>query len=279
MSIDLHTHSTVSDGTQSPSQVIASAAAAGLDVVALTDHDSVAGWTEAADAAHAHGITLVRGAELSVVYDGMSVHLLAYLFDPNDEELAHQMRQVRQARLTRGEQMAQRISRDYPLTWEDVLNEAGDAATVGRPHIADALVTAGVVNSRDEAFASLLMPHSKYYVPHYSISARDAVTLVRRAGGVPVIAHPGADTRGRVLDYASMKELVKLGLAGLEVDHRDHSADTRARLGEWAKQLNILATGSSDYHGAGKENRLGENTTPQPVFDAIVAQSSGVELL
>ena len=270
--IDLHTHSTASDGTDEPGQVVEAAARAGLTVVALTDHDTAAGWDEAAAASSRTGVALVRGAEISTIDDGISVHLLSYLHDPAHPALLRELERTRTSRLTRLERMAALLAEDYPITWEDVLAQTGPRATVGRPHLADALVAAGVVASRDEAFATMLRPGARYYVPHDAPSTLEAVRAVREAGGVPVIAHPGAGARGRVVPEHTIERLAEAGLAGLEVDHRDHDAPTRARLRDLARSLGLLVTGSSDYHGEGKPNLIGENTTAPEALEAIESQ-------
>ncbi|MDM7831895.1 PHP domain-containing protein [Cellulomonas edaphi] len=272
MRIDLHTHSTASDGTGSPAQVIAEAAAAGLDVVALTDHDTTAGWAEAAEAARAHGVALVRGTEVSGRSRGISVHLLSYLQDPEHPALVAELDLTREARVHRAQRMVEKLSRDVPITWQDVLEHSRGAVVVGRPHIADALVARGVVPSRDVAFHDLLRADGRYHVPHYAPDAPDAVAAIRAAGGVPVFAHPGADARGRVVPDAVFDELVEAGLAGIEVFHRDHSPAQRERLSGIAARLGLLVTGSSDYHGSGKANRLGENLTEPHVLAAIEEQ-------
>lgn len=269
MRIDLHTHSTASDGTEPPAEVVASAARAGLDVVALTDHDTTAGWAEAERAAHEHGVALVRGTEVSARARGVSVHLLAYLQDPAHPALVAELERTRVARDGRARAMVDLIAEDHPLTWEDVLEHTSPGTVVGRPHIADALVRLGVVASRDAAFAELLRSDGPYHVPHYAPSAADAVRAVRAAGGVPVFAHPGADGRGRIVPDAVFDELAAVGLAGLEVHHRDHTPAQRERLTGIAERLGLLVTGSSDYHGAGKANRLGENLTPPAVLADI----------
>ncbi len=270
--IDLHTHSTASDGTDDPGQVVEAAARAGLTVVALTDHDSAAGWDEAAQASSRTGVALVRGAEISTISDGVSVHLLAYLHDPTHPALLRELERTRTSRLTRLERMAALLGEDYPITWDDVLAQIGPDATVGRPHLADALVAAGVVADRDEAFATMLLPGTRYYVPHDAPSTLEAVRAVREAGGVPVIAHPAATERGKTVPESTIEQLAAAGLAGLEVDHRDHDDAQRARLREVAASLDLLVTGSSDYHGAGKPNVIGENTTDPAVLEAIEAQ-------
>ena len=272
MRIDLHTHSVASDGTEQPAEVVASAAAAGLDVVALTDHDSTRGWVEAGQAARDLGIALVRGAELSCRLHGRSVHLLAYLHDPRTPELLAEAEQVRSARIDRARRIVGLLSRDMPLTWEDVLAQTGDEATVGRPHIADALVARGHVADRSAAFDRLLATGSPYWVPHYAPDAAHAIGLVLAAGGVPVLAHPGAALRGAAVSDAEIEALVEAGLAGLEVDHRDNDDAQRARLRAVARRHDLLETGSSDYHGTGKPNRLGENLTTAEVLAEIVSR-------
>lgn len=269
MRIDLHTHSSVSDGTETPGELVASAAAAGLDVVALTDHDTTAGWAEASDAARRLGVALVPGTEVSALSRGVSVHLLSYLQDPAAPALADLVAQTRDARLHRGRAIVERLSHDLPITWDDVLAQQQPGTVVGRPHIADALVALGVVPDRTAAFADLLSARGRYYVPYYAPEAAEAVEAVLASGGVPVFAHPGADGRGRVVPDSAIEELAEAGLAGLEVHHRDHTPEQRARLAALADRLGLLVTGSSDYHGTGKDNVLGENTTAPEVLAEI----------
>jgi 3',5'-nucleoside bisphosphate phosphatase len=267
--IDLHAHSVASDGTESPAEVVAAAAAAGLDVVALTDHDTTRGWDEASDAARGCGVALVRGAELSCRLAGRSLHLLSYLHDPEHPSLVAEAERVRASRVERARAMVDLIGVDFPLTWDDVERHIGDDATVGRPHIADALVALGVVPDRSAAFVSILATGSRYWVPHHALDARRAVAMVREAGGVPVLAHPGAAVRSRPVTDAEVADLVACGLAGLEVRHRDNGAAERPRLAALADRFGLLVTGASDYHGDGKPNRLGENTTSEETFAAI----------
>ena len=269
MRIDLHAHSSASDGTQTPAELVAAAAAAGLDVVALTDHDTTVGWAAAAQAARELGIGLVRGTEVSARWRGVSVHLLSYLQDPTHPALVRELQRTREARLGRARTMVELLARDLPITWDDVLAQSGDAVTVGRPHIADALVARGVVPTRDVAFARLLRADGPYHVPHYAPDAVQAVRAIVAAGGVPVFAHPGADARGRIVPDETFAELAAAGLAGLEVDHRDHSDAQRARLTGLANRHDLLITGGSDYHGAGKRNELGENLTRPEILAAI----------
>ena len=274
MLIDLHAHSTASDGTDAPGGVVVAAAEAGLDVVALTDHDTTAGWADAAAQAAETGVTVVLGSEISARWEGISVHLLSYLHDPAHPALLAETERTRAARLSRARTMVELLREDFGLTWDEVMAHTGEDATVGRPNIADALVARGVVADRSAAFATMLVPSSRYYVPHYAPDAVDAVAAIRASGGVPVFAHPGADTRGRVVPDAAIEELADAGLAGLEVHHRDHSPSQRARLAALAERLGLLVTGSSDYHGAGKPNLLGENTTAPAVLAEIEEQGT-----
>ncbi len=261
MRIDLHTHSSVSDGTESPADVMHAAHAAGIDVVALTDHDSMAGLEDAGEMAAALGINFVPGIEVSCRHNGVSIHLLAYWPDPSDDEIIAMLGRTRTARLDRAKEIVRRVGADYPLTWDDVVAQSGAADTVGRPHIADALVERGVFASRDDAFASVLAGNSAYYVPHYAPEVLDAIRTLRASGAVTVFAHPGADGRGKVVPTSVIEEMARAGLVGLEVEHRDHTEPQRDRLDRIAQKLGLVHTGASDYHGAGKPNRLGENVT------------------
>ncbi len=276
VAIDLHTHSSASDGTEAPGVVVQRAVEAGLSTIALTDHDTTLGWEEAADAARAHGIRLVRGIEVSCSRRHQSIHLLAYLPDPSHPGLVAELARARESRDTRLDRMVGKMADDgIDITVDSVRAEVGDGATAGRPHIADALVTAGIVAHRDEAFRRFLGNESRYYVSHYAPDPVRAVELVRAAGGVPVIAHAWSATRGRVVADALVEELVSAGLLGLEVHHRDHTPEAVRHLTDLARSLDLVATGSSDYHGAGKLNRLGEHTTAPAVLEQIESLASG----
>ncbi|HEV7147538.1 MAG TPA: PHP domain-containing protein [Pedococcus sp.] len=274
--IDLHTHSTASDGTEPPETVVEAAARAGLDVLALTDHDTYAGWPAAARAAQELGVGLVRGVEVSCSHRGVSVHLLGYLVDPQAGALAAELEHARDSRLTRIDRMVARMAADgMPVSVEQVRALAGDGATLGRPHVADVLVANGYVTSRDEAFRDVLRNGSRYYVSHYAPDPVRAVELVRQAGGVPVMAHPFANARGWTVDDEVIEAMAEAGLAGLEAHHRDHTPREVAHAEALAARLGLFVTGSSDYHGTGKENRLGENTTTAEVLAQIEAEASG----
>ena len=273
--IDLHTHSRVSDGTESPAELVAAAVEAGLDVVAITDHDSTSGWDEAFAAAAGTGLTVVPGLELSTQLDFASVHVLGYLVDPADPALLAATERIREERLHRAEAMVSRIGADYALDWDDVLAQTTPGATVGRPHIADALVARGHVADRSAAFASILHWRGGYYRPHEAPPPVEGVRIIAEAGGVPVIAHPGGRGPDRLFTDKRIAQLVDAGLFGLEVDHRDNPVESRPRWAQLASRHGLIVTGASDYHGAGKPNRLGENTTSPEAYAAIVARGTG----
>lgn len=274
--IDLHTHSSVSDGTETPTELLESAKAAGIDVLGITDHDTVGGWDEAEAAARRVGIALVRGIEVTCREDSLSIHLLGYLTDPHDAALMGELAKARDSRATRLERMVERMAEGgIRITYPEVLAQVAPGATPGRPHIADALIANGTIRHRDEAFAEWLHDRSPYYVHHYSLDPVDAVRLVRQAGGVPVLAHPFTQTRGDVIGDGLIERMAVAGLAGLEAHHRDHGPDEVRHALELAESLDLLVTGSSDYHGTGKVNRLGELTTAPEVLERIVALASG----
>ncbi|HWM33187.1 MAG TPA: PHP domain-containing protein [Pseudolysinimonas sp.] len=273
--IDLHTHSRVSDGTESPAELVAAAVAAQLDVVALTDHDSTDGWAEAFAAARGTGLTVLPGIELSTQQDFASVHVLGYLVDPENPDLVAAMEDIREERLHRAEAMVARIAVDYDLAWDDVLAQMTPGSTVGRPHIADALVARGHVPDRSAAFQSILHWQGGYYRPHQAPPPVEGVRLITAAGGVAVIAHPGGRGPERLFTDRRIRTLVDAGLAGLEVDHRDNPPASRARWVDLASRFGLIMTGASDYHGAGKPNRLGENTTSPEAYAQILARGTG----
>lgn len=273
--IDLHTHSSVSDGTETPGDLVRSAVVAGLGTVALTDHDSTAGWNEAFEAAAGTGIMVVPGMELSTNYGPASVHMLAYLFDPHNPAVLEETERIRDGRMHRAERIVERISKDYGITWADVLAQSTDGGTIGRPHIADALVAHGDVPDRSAAFQTILHWKSGYYEKYYAPSPLAGVRMITAAGGVPVLAHPATHGRYRVIEDDAIKELVDAGLFGLEIHHRDNTEDGKARLYELAAKFGLQVTGSSDYHGDGKPNRLGENTTEPAVLEKLIAAGTG----
>jgi 3',5'-nucleoside bisphosphate phosphatase len=270
--IDLHAHSTSSDGTDSPAELVKAAAAAGIDVVAITDHDTTAGWAEALAAAPP-GLRVVPGAELSTTAsNGVTVHLLAYLFDPAAPALVAEQARLRIERTNRLTRMLRLMVADgLPVDETAVFAGIADGASPGRPHLARALVAAGVVSSVQEAFDRYLHNGAPYYVPRADTPIRDAISMIAEAGGVTVLAHPLARRRGEVITTDVIAELATAGLTGIEVDHADHDEATRRELRRLAGDLGLIVTGGSDYHGTNKQIPLGAETTAPEALDALLA--------
>ena len=266
-------HSVHSDGTESPAGVMTAAHAHGLRTAALTDHDTTSGWAEAAEAATSLGMTFLPGMELSAKHQWRSVHVLAYLIDPDEPALRAMTDRIRSSRLDRARTMAERISRDYDLTWDDILAQTSDGATVGRPHIADALVAKGHVRDRTEAFSSILSPQGDYYIALYAPDPVTAVQLITGAGGVAIIAHPAG--RAGLLPMPLMQRMLDAGLGGFELAHRENRDEGVAVLRRLCQEQDLIVTGSSDYHGLGKPNIPGENTTSDEMVARIIQRGSG----
>ena len=275
---DLHCHTVFSDGTVTPRGMVEQAQQLGLEGLAITDHDTNAGWDEARQAAQDLGMPLLPGTEITAQDGRVSVHMLAYLYDPEDSVITGLFAKTREARLTRTRTMVERISRDYPITWQDVLDQVkeGSKTTVGRPHIADALVKAGVYADRSQAFAGVCSSSSAYYLPTPSPTTHQVLAAVNHAGGLLIIAHPGAVNRNPVLlSDQQIAALAQEGLGGLEVWHRDNPPEQRRRLLALAQRWGLLVTGGSDWHGQGKPNRMGENSTSDEVVAQIVDRARG----
>ena len=272
--IDLHTHTNCSDGTDTPAQLVNKALAEGLSVLAITDHDTTSGWKAAQHALRAD-LSLVLGAEIScLTTDGVSVHVLGLLFDGENLQMQSMLENTRDGRIPRAHKMIELLNAGgINITMEDVESVKPDGATLGRPHIADALVKNGVVSSRDEAFTDLLHNNSPYYVAHMAPTPHDAISMIRRAGGVAVIAHPFASHRGEVLSVEDFLPLKNAGLNAIEVNHRDHSNEERIALAQIARELDLVITGASDYHGTGKLNSLGENHTHQAEWERLESEA------
>lgn len=277
MRIDLHTHSRVSDGTQSPTELVRAAAAAGLDVIALTDHDITAGWEEAAVAARDAGVALVPGIEISTRYRGSGVHLLAYLPDPADPALVGELRRILHGRDDRVPAMLARLrALGIGGATEEALAEVTvNAGATGRPHVADLLVRLGVVVDRDQAFEEYLAQGRPAYVDRYAADLVRMIGVVVAAGGVPVVAHPWGRGSADVLDDAAFAVLADAGLFGIEVDHLDHDPEQREQLRAIAARLGLVVTGSSDHHGTGKvDHHLGVETTAPDQLERILARAA-----
>ncbi|NDK32143.1 PHP domain-containing protein [Nesterenkonia haasae] len=276
MSFDLHTHSTVSDGTESPAHVVAEAARAGVTGLALTDHDSSAGWDAARTAAAEHGLGFIPGMEVTSKTSWVSVHMLSYLHDPEHPGMLEINAAARGGRVERAKRICDRLAEDFPITWEVVLEQVQPGTSIGRPHLADALVAVGVVADRSEAFAKYLHRRTKYFVDQDNPHPVEVVQRIRDAGGVPIIAHAMAGARGATLTLAELEELVEAGMCGVEVYHRDNPAEGRQLLLDLAARHDLIVTGSSDYHGTrGKPNLLGENTTEDEQVVRILELGTG----
>jgi 3',5'-nucleoside bisphosphate phosphatase len=276
---DLHCHSSASDGTRPPAEVVARAAAAGLSAIALTDHDTVAGIAEAA-AALPHGLDLIAGIELSCRREGHSVHLLGYLFDPAHEELAAQIHAIRESRVERARAMIAKLNElAVDVSWEQVTCIAV-GGVIGRPHIARAMMEAGVVGSVDEAFTpEWIGPGGRAHVRRYALDPAEAIRLVHAAGGVTVLAHPLAVTRGWMVPDDFIYELAQAGLDGVEVAHPDHDLSQRSQLLAVARKLGLAATGGSDDHGDLTGDRIGCEATAAEDLAALLKRATGAAVI
>ena len=290
MKIDLHAHSSWSDGADSVTEVFRAAKAAGVDVLALTDHDTTKGWDEARSIAAELGIGFVPGIEITTrarvsVDRPFGVHMLAYLPDPNHPALAAALSNTVAKREARLLTLFELVSAEYELTWQDVLDQLREGATHGRPALAAALVARGHFDHTNDVFKTVWADgDNRFYVPNRGvIETIDAVRLIREAGGVPIIAHPLARGKGPAegspMPRAHFIELIEAGLAGFEVYHRDVPEHARRWLISLAQEFDLLLTGSSDYHGIRKHNVLGEQTTSPAVLESIIAQASGTPAL
>lgn len=280
MRIDLHSHSTASDGTDSPTELMTKAAQAGLDVVAITDHDGTDGWAEAVGA-RPDGLTVVLGAEISCTYQDVlgertNLHLLAYLLDATHPALVAQWQLLRESRSVRARRVVDRLAADgYPISWADV-EAVADGAPIGRPHLGRVLVDAGVVPDVGAAFRDLLSVRQPYYLPKIDMDVFAAIRLVVDAGGVAVFAHPLARRRGPVVGDDVVAAMARAGLVGIEVRHPDHGPDERAHAARLAADLGLVVTGSSDYHGTNKTVQLGECTTEPTAYEQLFDRSTAL---
>lgn len=282
--IDLHAHSNVSDGTDTPAELVTAAAAAGLDVLAITDHDTTAGWQPAAAALPA-GLRLVPGAELSCsAPDGagntVTVHLLAYLFDAESAALMAEQSRLRSQRRTRLRAMAQRMAADgFPVEPDELMAALPPDSPAGRPHLARALIEAGIVSTVDEAFAKYLRTGGRYHLARVDTPVERAIELITDAGGATVLAHPFARRRGPTVAAEVIGELSAIGLAGIEIDHPDHDHATRDELRAVAAEFDLIQTGSSDYHGSNKTLKIGQETTEPAEFERLISRTTGSEVI
>lgn len=275
MKIDLHTHSRVSDGTDTPTMLVLKAFDAGLDVIALTDHDTFDGVAEAQEAGKRIGLKVLSGIEISCQHDGRTVHLLGYGCDVWNRDLNEELARVRVGRTQRLPEMCRRLTNlGYDVTIDEVMATAQGAPSIGRPHVADTLVAKGIVKDRQEAFDTFLAPGQPAYVPRYSIDVGRAIDLVHGARGVAVLAHPWSPTTREALAAPVIERLVRdHDLDGIETDHKDHDRETRLLLFEMGARLGLIRTGSSDYHGSARiERTLGCFTTRKSAYKEILAR-------
>ncbi len=272
--IDLHTHTNKSDGTDSPRELVNKAIAQGLTILGMTDHDTTSGWQEATQTLRGN-LGLALGSEIScLTTDGISVHMLGLLFDGNHKGMQEMLEETRDGRMPRMRKMIEKMQMaGIDISIEDVENARPEGATLGRPHLADALVIKGIINSREEAFNGMLNNDSEFYVSHAAPTPAETIAMIRSAGGVAVIAHPFASLRGKTLTAQDFEGLVAAGLNGIEVDHRDQNPDERNMLRTIAKELDLVITGASDYHGNGKLNALAEFHTDPAQWERLESQA------
>ncbi len=290
--IDLHSHTRASDGSDTPGELIAEAHRSGLQVLALTDHDTTSGWAEAIEASRQWGLGLLPGVELSTQildestgYQPHSVHLLGYLVDPDHPGLVEEMAKIRSHRDNRLKLMVDRLAEDYDIDWLEVRATIPPGATPGRPHIAEVLIAKGIVRDTTEAFQHILAADGPYHVPHYAPRLPDALRIIREAGGVPILAHPlsrggnpATDVSGPLEEVvARYRRWVELGLMGVELHHRENDPEAAEVLALVAENLQLIVTGSSDYHGSKKPNLLGENQTTVEALERIIHEARGTE--
>jgi len=275
MRIDLHTHTTCSDGTMSPTELVQHSIINGIDLLGLTDHDTTAGWKEAKSALRGN-LQLALGAEIScLTEDGDSIHMLGLLFDDENQPMQAALAVSRDDRVPRMQKMIALMAEDgIQITFDEVLQFKPEGATLGRPHLADALVSKGIVKNRDEAFSNWLNNDSKYYVSHIAPTPIEAIKLIKEAGGVSIIAHPYSSLRNTKMTSSQFVSMKDAGLNGIEVDHRDHGPEQRDNLRKIATELDLIITGSSDFHGTGKLNSIGENLTSPEQWQRLESMAS-----
>ena len=272
---DLHSHSNRSDGTLAPNEVVKLAAERGLEGIAVTDHDTFAGLDEAGAAATETGIAFVPGIEFSAEYEGASLHILGYWVDPSNEPIREELKRLTDTRFRRGEMMVEKLQElGYDISFERVRRIAG-GDTIARPHVATAMVEAGIVQTEKDAFDRFISDDGIAYVPKHALAPREALDLIRAAGGACVLAHPGMwKGQGSVPDEL-IEEMAAGGMAGVEVDHPDHDDEQRARYRGVAERLGLVATGASDCHGERYGFRLGCETTDAERVDELRRRAGG----
>jgi 3',5'-nucleoside bisphosphate phosphatase len=258
---DLHTHSTFSDGTQTVTENVTMAAERGLDGIAVTDHDTTEGLDEGFAAAREAGIDLIPGIEFSAEFEGASLHVLAYWIDPTNDDLRAELKRLTDTRFRRGELMVEKLQElGYDISFDRVRAISG-GDLIARPHVARAMVEAGIVTTEKEAFARFISDGGIAYVPKHALDPLDSLTLIRAAAGVCVLAHPGMWKGNGSVPDSLIEAMAAGGMAGLEVDHPDHDDEQRAYYRALAERLDLVPTGASDCHGERYGFRLGVETT------------------
>jgi 3',5'-nucleoside bisphosphate phosphatase len=272
MRVDLHVHSNTSDGAFPPEEVARIASDAGLDGIALTDHDSTAGYVVARDAGERLGLRVIPGSEISAVYQGSSVHILGYFLDTENPRLVEELGAIRDDRVWRAKGMIEKLNAlGVPVTFEQV-RAIAQGESIVRPHVAQAMVDLGVISSTVDAFTpDWILEGGRAYVEKKALTPEAAVALISAAGGVAVIAHPVWHPKTPAAQQELIELLASLGLTGIEVDHPDHDPPTRERFRALADRLGLVATGSSDYHGNDHGGKIGENTTSPEVLSVLEA--------
>jgi predicted metal-dependent phosphoesterase TrpH len=270
--IDLHTHSNRSDGTFTPSEVVRTAAERELDVIALTDHDTTEGLDEALAAGRELGVEVVPGVEFSAEFERTSVHVLCYFMDVEDPDFQAELQRLRDDRFRRGELMVEKLQAlGFPITFERVREIAGGGNIV-RPHVAQAMVEAGIVSSEEEAFERYIADGGPAHVPKHALDPVDAVAVIRDAGGLCVLAHPGMWGDQTSVPEELIERMAAAGMAGLEVDHTDHTPEQREHYRALADRLGLIATGGSDCHGTRYDPiRMGSSLCPPESYGALRA--------
>jgi len=288
MKIDLHVHSDHSDGQQSIDELFQLAAEGGIDVIAVTDHDTTKGWSLARVASDKYGVGFVPGIEVTtrthtLDADGKAIsfgmHLLAYLPNPEDQALIEVFNEIIPNRAKRLEALTEKVATVYPVSWDEVMSFAAPGATLGRPMLAKALVARGYFKAVSEVFEEVWTKRHDLYEPNKAIDTLEAIRIVRSAGGVPVLAHPFRkgrfveDSNGR--RHADFVKMVEAGLGGLEIYHHEIPKEARPWLIDFANDFDLIQTGSSDFHGSAKANQLGDFYTTEEMFSKLVSQASG----
>lgn len=280
MKIDLHIHTSFSDGVFSPKKIVDCAKDAGLGAIAITDHDNVLSWSEAGGYASENGIELIQGVEINTLYKGYEVHILGYFMDINNSDFQKLIKTQQQARIKQAKEISSLLKKraGINVSFEDIKKLVAEGGSIGRPHIARAIAMASGGNlSITDAYAKYINDDSNVYVKRKTVSPHDAVEVIYDAGGIPVFAHPYD------VDIADSltKDLMNFGLRGLEAYHRKHSPAIIEYFSTLAEKYGLIVTGGSDFHAPNPTNGniiLGKNFVPEWVYDELIKEKKRVEL-